>query len=568
MNIAIERILEFHDLYPNEDALDIKSVLKRYNRPTLVKYAYTIGHIYGKSYIPDKNATFFSQCSEKYIKELNVRITRFLSENSLTKCCYCSVKTALHLLKYIFSIKSEEYIANANLDDIEYDLFRVILQINEELSSYSKGTHQVDLATLIFLQLYSISDIPNQNERDTFIYQTQYYSKLSEFIESNSRCVAIRESFYNQTGIECMCEYSKTWACLVSACFNKQYTIDLSRDCDPDKVITKSVLDFMSIDINEYVPFDNEEDERRIDNVDYRIFRSKPLIKTSYNTYIIYNSQLLFERLYSSLFFDIKGAIKKDAFNFYNKQFVEHILFQQQMLKCINSRTCSRIYPTKEMIENPEDNEDPNQPDFYIREGYNLILFECKAIRLNGALKDKNDISEILKVLHNKLCISANNIDKKRGQKKSERVGITQLIHQMNLIEDDTFIWDNQIPDDVAYYPVIVLEDPRLVVPGISYIINDWYQNIVATELPEQICNPVVVMSINTLYYYRSIFKRNGFHRVFDEYYRSCKNNTTDNHASKLLPKADFNEFMHERYKLSKNEKLQFFEESKRALLG
>jgi hypothetical protein len=473
----------------------------------------------------------------------------------------------LHLLKYIFSIKFEEYIANANLDDIEYDLFRVLLQINEELSAYSKDS-PANLATLTFLQLYSISDIPNQDERDTFIYQIQYYSKLSEFIESDSRCVAIRESFYKQTGINSMSNYSKTWLYLAIRCFQEQYAIDLLEDCDPDNIITKSVLDFMSIDINDYVPFDNKEDESRIDNVDYRIFRSKPLIKTSYNTYIIYNSQLLFERLYSSLFFDIKGAIKKDAFNFYNKQFVEHILFQQQMLKCINSRTCSRIYPTKEMIENPEDNEDPNQPDFYIREGYNLILFECKAIRLNGALKDKNDISEILKVLHNKLCISANNIDKKRGQKKSERVGITQLIHQMNLIEDDTFIWDNQIPDDVAYYPVIVLEDPRLVVPGISYIINDWYQNIVATELPEQICNPVVVMSINTLYYYRSIFKRNGFHRVFDEYYRSCKNNTTDNHASKLLPKADFNEFMHERYKLSKNEKLQFFEESKRALLG
>ena len=86
----------------------------------------------------------------------------------------------------------------------------------------------------------------------------------------------------------------------------------------------------------------------------------------------------------------------------------------------------------------------------------------------------------------------------------------------MKMIDADTFKWDNKIPDEVAYYPVIILEDPRFVVPGLSYIINSWYKQLIIQELPGQMCHPIVVMSINMLRpLQNSLFKICSFHHIF-----------------------------------------------------
>lgn len=59
MNIIIEKILEFHDLFPEEKELDVFSVLKKYSKKYLVLSSNILSHNYGKAYIPDKNNTFF-----------------------------------------------------------------------------------------------------------------------------------------------------------------------------------------------------------------------------------------------------------------------------------------------------------------------------------------------------------------------------------------------------------------------------------------------------------------------------------------------------------------------------
>lgn len=45
------------------------------------------------------------------------------------------------------------------------------------------------------------------------------------------------------------------------------------------------------------------------------------------------------------------------------------------------------------------------------------------------------------------------------------------------------------------------------------------YKDLIDKELPDQMCHPIVVMSINTLIRYHNIFSRFGFHKIFDNYY-------------------------------------------------
>lgn len=48
-------------------------------------------------------------------------------------------------------------------------------------------------------------------------------------------------------------------------------------------------------------------------------------------------------------------------------------------------------------------------------------------------LKDRADLSDVIEELKNKLFLSVNNVDKKI-KKKTEAVGVTQLIKQMNMV--------------------------------------------------------------------------------------------------------------------------------------
>lgn len=573
MNITIEKILEFHDLFPEEKEIDICSVLKKYSKKHLVLSSHVLSHNYGKVYIPDKNNTFFSRHSEKHVEDLNNRLERFIKMTGQKKYCYCTTKTSLELMRIIFSIPINEYRDDGEKENFEYDLFRVILQINENLMSF-KSTNEQNLATLSFLNFFIMNDISGQDIREVFIRQVQYYCTLSDFIETRQVCAIAKEAFYKSAGITKMSDYAKTWLALIVLDFEYQKkqekgcpVIDLNRLQDVDGTLNIPVLDFLSINLNEHIAYSNTEIKSRDNNVDYRIFRSRPLIKISDKKYIIYCFPILVERLYNSLFFDFKNSFK-DAFNFYNKDFVEKVLFQPQVLECLNEKITSKIYPSREMILcGDKIKEEDNQPDLYLRENDNLILFECKAIRINGELKDQSDIDKLLNILKNKLYCSIENIDKSRGKKKNlERVGVTQLVQQMKMIDADTFKWDNDIPDEVAYYPVIILEDPRFVVPGLSYIINSWYKPLIEQELPDQMCHPVVVMSIDMLMLYSHIFKVQGFHNVFDKYFQKAVRYSANGVTWTFEPFADFNVFMQEKYKLSSQKKELLFEKSRKTL--
>jgi len=576
MKIVIEKILEFHDLFPNEKKLEICDILKKYSKKDLVKGSSILSHKYGNAYIPDDSNMFFSASSQKYIEDLNSRFEQFSGKSGQEKFCYCTTKTSLELMRIIFSIPVNEYRNDGRKEDFEYDLFRIILQINEDLMSF-KSNIELEPATLAFLHFFIMNDINGQDFHQSFIRQVQYYSILSDFIEKRQECVVAKENFYKNAGITSMSDYAKTWVSLIifSDCEykinqGKSYIcLDISKFQDIDNMIYKPVLDFLSINLNDHIPYGSTKNGSRDNNVDYRVFRAHPLIRINDYEYIVYNFPILVERLYNSLFFDLKSSFN-DAFNFYNKEFVERVLFQSQVLQCLSSKRTSKIYPSRKIIlgeEKPK--EEINQPDFYLRENDNVILFECKAIRINGELKDKSDINELLSILKNKLYYSTENIDKSRRKKiNAERVGVTQLVQQMKMIDADIFMWDNSIPDDVAYYPVIVLEDPRFVVPGISYIINSWYKPLIEKELTGQMCHPIVVMSIDTLILYSHVFKSEGFHNVFNQYLQkaACY---SDNGATWIFDQlADFNVFMKETYELSTIKRQQLFCNCKKTCIG
>ena len=130
-----------------------------------------------------------------------------------------------------------------------------------------------------------------------------------------------------------------------------------------------------------------------------------------------------------------------------------------------------------------------------------------------------------LEELHEKIVLKTRNIDPKRTKHKGnpEPIGVGQLIHHIDSIDADTFQWDANIPDDVAYYPLLVFEDVKLVQTGILSIVNRWfYEEIMrdkklGIELSDAYM-PVMVVSINTLYLYDKMLHKRGLTNVIDSF--------------------------------------------------
>lgn len=573
MELIVQKILEFHDLFPKEKELDVRTILKKYSREYIVRCCHVLCNNYSNAaFIPDNNNTFFSEVSKKHIPSLNERISNYLNSTGQDRVCYCTVKTALELMRVAFSIPVQEYKNKGQKEDFEYDMFRSILMLNEHLTAYTHADN-LDLASLLFANNYVQNDIINQNQSDTFVRQVTHYKKLVDFLENYPKCANAHELFLQKMGINSMDEYSKTWGALVTLSMDYSKSgvkacpvFDYNQLKDENHLISKPVLDNLCIDITATIPYDAEDAESRDNNVDYRTFRSHPLVRVDDGKYLIYSLHLLLERLYSSLFFDIKDGFK-NAFGFYNKEFVERRLFQPAVLAALSKYT-SFFLPSKHDVEELNaPAEIDGQPDFYVREDYNIILFECKAIRIKGDVKDKSDISELLDLLKQKLYQSTHNTDKSRKEKKKpEDLGVKQLVNLMTKIDEDSFEFDDNIPDEVAYYPVLVLEDTHLVIPGISSIINSWYKELIHKELPNQMCHPVVVMSINTLIWHKQAFARFGFHTIFDNYFSKAAKYEEDGIHWSFNPLADFDTFMNEHYRISKSERQKMFNESLSAL--
>ena len=278
----------------------------------------------------------------------------------------------------------------------------------------------------------------------------------------------------------------------------------------------------LSINEEEFIPYYNtgyEDNTKK--NIDYRIFRARPIVKLKDSSgYVVINIQLLCERVFNSLYFDFAPLLngREDSVGLYdlNKGFVEKILFRTTFFRCIP--TSQFTYPSR---NSAVEKEDSHEPDFYCRFQDNLIIAECKAIKMNGEIRDDGDYSRLLEELHEKLVLKTKNLDSQRKKFKGPKpIGLGQLVYHIDKIDTDEFQWDKDIPEAVVYYPLIVFEDVRLLQPGLLSLFNRWFNELLANrqELTHISCLPVMAVSINTLFLYDALIRKRGLTRIINKF--------------------------------------------------
>lgn len=561
--ITVRRVVEYSDLFVGEPQIDIPTTLKLFNRNLLIRAAAVLSLHYGNLCIPDNNSTLFSEISQSHIRHLNKLFKAYYKKYRIAEGQEVQIltyRTGLELWRQIFAIREEEFTNTIATCDIEFLLFKVILTINERLLSFNEKKDFYKLDELLFLSGFLTNDNNNYNLQDVLQPQIYYFQQLVNFIPTNEVLSKASEKLLHNWGITTWQQYFTTIVAL--AYQTDKYIkdkpngvpiikLDLLQNNQDSDLLSLPLLEHLSIEEDEYIPSNYEDGSQKDLNTDYRRFRAKPFIKLKDNTgYIVINNQLLCERLFNSLYFDFMPHIngkKQSCGHFdYNKEFIEKVLFRNTFFNCIpyNSYT----FPARKSncsVENP------HEPDFYSRtKRGELILVECKAIKMNGECRDDGDYVRLLNELHEKIVLKTKNLDKNRKEYKGnpEPIGIGQIIHHIDSIEANNFQWDSKIPDEVIYYPLLVFEDIKLVQKGILSIINRWFIEEIKKEkelsLKDTACMPVMVVSINTLYLYDSILLRKGLTRVIDSFVTENAVYDKNTGTYHLTETADFDAYL------------------------
>lgn len=563
INLHFIRVLEYNDFFIEEKPIDIFVTLKLFSRTKLIRIASLLSLHYGNLTYSNFERTLFSNQSLMHIDYLKKCFDSFYERNNLRPndvVIISTYRTGLELWRYIFAIHTEEF--NDTIEDCYFELtiFKVILAINEKIFSYQKkDSYKKD--ELLFLNRYLTNESNNYNLQSVIQPQMYYFRVLLDFIPSSEVMNNAAKIKLNDYGIENWLQYFATILYLASETDNYyKHKLNGIPIINPDNIkqndqtglFSPNLIDHLCIDEDDYIPYTNDDGaEKREYNIDYRKFRAKPFVRLKNGAgYVVINNQLLCERLFNSLYFDFQPLIngKKECCGFFdfNKGFIEKILFRQTIFRCL-PKGCF-TFPER---GSKEINEKPKEPDLYIRTNNGeLLIAECKAIKMNGECRDDGDFGRLLEELHEKIVLKTRNLDKARKKfiGKPEPIGIGQLINHINSIEDDCFEWDKNIPDKVSYYPLLVFEDVRMLQPGLLSIVNRWFYEEIS-KIPEMIlsdmvCKPVMLLSINTLYLYDDFIRRKGFTRVIDAFLKDNAQFDSISGKYKLKDLADFDGYL------------------------
>lgn len=557
-SIDVKAPLEFGYIFRDLCRVGYKKVLRQYSREMIIRLAV----LFNREYCNKPATEICHMLSSKDPKQakLSKRIDRFLKLDAKPNIEYIVGLeiTSLELLRRAFSIPYKSF-NNANIriniDKLQFQTVKLITQINEESMKYKiDKKHEDDLGVLLYTNNASSFDILHYDKQNEYIAQVVQATMFFKLLENNLKYDILLKEFYNKYKISNWREYLRTLISLFCITYKGETSIIGDLSIDVDSLMTKSVLEKLSIPISQSaIPYSSKDEFDLSGNSDYKFFRDKPLFKSVNGDYIVHSQPLLTDRIYSSLYFDFKNISKQlnenhpDIGNLFTSEFVEKTLFVSQMKSCTSLDIIDSLDENELKKRYKIKNGELGYPDYYIKTRDSVILFECKDIRINAWIKEQRDFTIIEEELRNKLVFKTYQIDYKNHCHKPiapKRIGCGQLAGHVANIRNGVFPWDSPLSREVKIYSVLVIADNRLLVDGLTSILQRWYLECLCKEGLNIIKeNPLILMSPLTLIKYSKRFSKDGFLKYFNDYYNSIYIPSMDT-LSAINKQISFDDYM------------------------
>lgn len=511
----------------SDKPLSIHDYLRNIDRHTLIFVAMRL--IYSGDIFSEYNAYcaeffcagnnhFANDCCQRLDEHIRAR-KDIIGLSPLTPTyILTSQSTALELLRQTFAIDTGDFVRNVPQILQEQYLFKAILLINqticywEESLEYEPTEAAADLFAAKLLICSTLDNFERINIENFYnvMLQTIKGYHFFKYCE-NSKIKEHLSVFLKNNGIKSWQEY------LYEALNLIMYPLKNENGCFPIIALNsqrdgEKFLRVHSFKEATLIPLD--------ENKDYTYFKTHPLIEMNDGTYIPISTAFCINHLYKSVYFELKRI--NDTF-----RDTSHYLKGQELLRIVTTEFSEQTL-FEEYIRNTlckhrgiklSNNECKqklsidHEPDFYCRDGNNIMLFENKDIKISDKVINSKKYDLLEKELHKKL------IDKS---------GVSQLIYNIKRIENKTFEWDSHIPNHPKVYPILVIDDSALCVPGLNYILNEEFQKQLKDNNIKIKVYPLAIVELDTLITFSNYFYSSGvrFNKLLEQYYKyisGCK---------------------------------------------
>lgn len=503
--------LEFSHIYPSSEKKELLEYLKLLSKGTIENI---IG-FFTTDNLPDYYNFFSNPETQQTINQL---VARYIySKRILGNITLVSREAALFLSEAILSNKEMLIINNRNEenpDEEELNLFKAFLVINEGINRNDNLTLDITedniekIAEIYVALKFSTADIGVYEDVNMELlklgYVTSYkFEQLINFLKSKEEYKYL---------IEDLCQY-----------FNQDTVENLSAQVD---FLLVQVLRFKNN--NSFKLKVEDEDSNNflqsltsseiIAEADFLKLRNHPLYQIDEFTYSIVDPFFVLDKFTKSVKFILKESFNKKNnldekdgtfFSIYNKDFSEEYLMKNLL---------GDIFNKKYFIKKKDTASKDKEPDYYFRYNNDIFIFEYKDALIPKEAKMSGDINQILGVLSDKY------LEKPKNRKP---VGIGQLVSHIKSISEGKFIYDDEITltRKNKVYPILLLSDRLLEIPGINYILNKWLRNNLPEIHKNLIINDLVIIDIDTLIFFAEYLKRKdkNFKDLLEDHIKKMK---------------------------------------------
>ena len=358
-----------------------------------------------------------------------------------------------------------------------------------------------------FVSQFGSADFLYSNKNLLMVTQTIKCMRFFEFALQDTVLKPLVKDFCDYYGIKNWWSYPKAIWSVYGMAGGKAGIVNVSRIAMKEAAQYSSVIEKLSIPSLSIIP--------KSENVDYTAFRAKPLIKIKDDEYVVFNFQLVIERIYSGLYFDFrqlaedKGIERSEFKRHFSTCFSEQRLFCGAMKEALKNHF-DVIMTDEECLkyDKSKDATNTSRPDFYARKENVVLLFENKDILLAQGTKEYGNLEQLIDFFKTRLYKNA----------KGKPEGVSQLMNLVEKIRSGEFQkrWDADCPKDAVIYPVLVVPEAKFTLQGVKNLLQRWQ---LETSVSMHNVKPVALVDIGTVCLYQNDFAKNGILSYLDDYF-------------------------------------------------
>lgn len=509
MKFSGQIVITYNDVFPGETPLTIEEYLDGIDKDTLKKFsAFILGFsrnskfehpiAFLQMFFSKENADFTKQVFKNlrtFIGKSDKPISEYSFPYMVSSLSFCEItfdKVYGETKKYsnqeieIRIFKAYLLLSKINLTDRTPILDRSLKYLKADLPKYAT-------AYIIGLMLNN-SDFSNYDIRKLFVTQTIRAISFFNFLEEIEEAKELLKEFYKEYDVSNYQEYIKGLLPIKIAVVKKDKDAHTDIEITDDKNRDKSIKFLEKFSINE---------SELLQDYDFKNIRSTPLYRYDENTFRLTYPLFVLELIGNGLYFKFKavndklpkGKKVKDLYGLKTYEFSEKYILHKVLKEYFGNRYFQRN-------GDELDAEFEGAPDYYVRNGKRMFLFESKDIMINAEIKQSSDFKAIDNELRIKLY------ENEKGKPKA----VLQLINNVRKALSKTLEFDKGYnPKNVIIHPVLVLHYRIFNTAGLNHWINFWFQEELEKLKEEGLdvskVRPLALIDIDTLIFNKDVFK-------------------------------------------------------------